>query len=343
MAAHVIEVFVSRHCPSCPTALRVVQEFGLTHPDVLVVERNIDHEAELQRARACHLIATPAVVVNGVHIIYGVPRVTTLARRLYDGPLLTAAAVAAIATAVAATPAMAAAPRYTPIMAAHTKVWYLQHFRMLDALSEMQMRQMDQMTKMLEVRRGERIYLAGDPSDQIFLLKAGSVRIASAAADGQETLLAFLHPGDIFGELAIVDESPRDHLAIAHEDTVLCAINREMVVDLVQKAPSLGYHITKIMGLRLRRFRSRVQELLCKGAPERIAHALIDLAAECGVQDAAGTLIRIRLNQTDLGNLVGLARETVNIVLQDFRQRGLIEIEGRRIRITDEAGLRNVA
>lgn len=319
--------------------MQVVSEFGLAHPDVFVVERNVDRACELRLARARHLVATPAVVIDGVHILYGVPRVTALARRLFDTPALTPAAVAAFG----APPGVDPGPRYTPIMPAHSKVWYLQHFRLLDALSEMQMRQMDQMTKMLEVRRGERIYLAGDPSDQIFLLKAGSVRIASAAADGQETLLAFLHPGDIFGELAIVDESPRDHLAIAHEDTVLCAINREMVVDLVQKAPSLGYHITKIMGLRLRRFRSRVQELLCKGAPERIAHALIDLAAECGVQDAAGTLIRIRLNQTDLGNLVGLARETVNIVLQDFRQRGLIEIEGRRIRITDEAGLRNVA
>lgn len=287
-------------------------------------------------ARTRRLIATPAVVIDGRHILYGVPRVAALARRLFETPVLTPAAVASIGAAGES------APRYTPLMAAHNKVWYLQHFRMLDALSEMQMRQMDQMTKMLEVRRGERIYLAGDPSDQIFLLKAGSVRISAAGTDGQETLLAFLHAGDIFGELAMVDESPRDHLATAHEDTVLCAINREMVIDLVQKAPSLGYRITKLMGLRLRRFRTRVQELLCKGAPERIAQTLLDLADECGARDSAGTLIRIRLNQTDIGNLVGLARETVNIVLQDFRQRGLIEIQGRRIRITDESGLRSL-
>lgn len=113
-----------------------------------------------------------------------------------------------------------------------------------------------------------------------------------------------------------------------------------MVLRVVQDTPALGYQITKLMGSRLRRFRTRVEELLCKSAPERLAQTLLDLADECGVQDAGGVLIRLRLNQGDLGNLVGLARETVNIVLQDFRQRGLIEMEGRRIRVTDQEGLR---
>ncbi|MGE3509658.1 MAG: helix-turn-helix domain-containing protein, partial [Vicinamibacterales bacterium] len=75
----------------------------------------------------------------------------------------------------------------------------------------------------------------------------------------------------------------------------------------------------------------------------RVAHTLLDLAAECGVRDAGGVRLKIRLSQSDLGNLVGLARETINIVLQDFKQRGLIEIEGRRIRIVDEERLRGVA
>lgn len=227
-------------------------------------------------------------------------------------------------------------------MAVHSKVWYLNRFRLLDALTDAQKRNIEQMTRMLEVKRGERIYLQGDPSDQIYLLKAGAVKISSPGADGHETILAFLHPGDIFGELAIVDEAPRDHIAAAHEDTVLCAIDRNMVLQLAQQVPALGYQITKLMGLRLRRFSMRVEELLCKSASERVAHALLALAAECGVKDAGGTLIRLRLNQVDLGNLVGLARETVNIVLQDFRHHGLIELDGRRIRIRDADRLRAV-
>ncbi len=228
-------------------------------------------------------------------------------------------------------------------MAAHSKVLYLERFRLLDAMTGPQKRTVEQMTRMFEVKRGQRIYMPGDPSDQIFLLKVGVVRISSILADAQETILALLYPGDVFGELAMVDDSPRDHVATAHEDVVLCALGRDLLLKMAAEAPSFGYQITKIMGLRLRRFRTRIEELLCKSAHARIAHTLLDLATDYGIPDSHGVLIPIRLNQADLGNLVGLARETVNIVLQDFRQRGLVEADRRSIRITDLARLRAVS
>ncbi|HWK10774.1 MAG TPA: Crp/Fnr family transcriptional regulator [Vicinamibacterales bacterium] len=228
-------------------------------------------------------------------------------------------------------------------MAAHSKLWYLQRFRLLEAMTPPQMQMVEKMTRMLEVKRGQRIYMRGDPSDQIFLLKVGVVRISTLASDQQETILAFLYPGDLFGELAIVDESPRDHLATAHEDVVLCSLSRDLLLKMAQETPALGYQITKIMGLRLRRFHTRVEELLCKSAHARIAHTLLDLATDYGIPDNEGVLIPLRLNQADLGNLVGLARETVNMVLQDFKQRGLVEAGRRNIRINDPGRLRSVA
>ncbi len=227
-------------------------------------------------------------------------------------------------------------------MAAHSKLWYLQRFRLLDALTEAQKCAVEKTTRMLEVPRGCRIYLPGDPSDQIFLLKFGVVKISVADNGGHDTILAFLYPGDVFGELAIVDDSPRDHVAMAHEDTVLCALNRDLLLRIAQQSPAFGYQITKLMGLRVRRLRTRVEELLCRSAPARVAHTLLDLAIDYGVRDDAGILIPIRLNQGDLGNLVGLARETVNIILQDFRQLGLVEANRQSIRIKDPERLRGV-
>ena len=227
-------------------------------------------------------------------------------------------------------------------MAAHSKLWYLQRFRLLDAMTEPQRRTVEKMTRMLEVKRGTRIYLPGDPSDQIFLLKVGVVKISTGGAE-QDTILALLYPGDIFGELAMMDDSPRDHVAEALDDTVLCALNRDMMMDMLQQSPALGYQITKLMGLRLRRFRTRVEELLYKSAHARIAHTLLSLAADYGVKDDYGILIPLRLNQGDLGNLDGLARETVNIVLQDLRQRGLVEAGRQSIRLRDPERLRLVS
>lgn len=228
-------------------------------------------------------------------------------------------------------------------MAAHSKLWYLERFRLLDVLTDAQKGEVRAMAQMVTIPRGQRVYVPGDPSDRVFLLKVGVVRIAALGDDKEERILAFLYPGDIFGELAVVDEAPRSHVATAHEDIVLCAFGRDVLLRTIQQTPALGYRITKLIGLRLRRFETRVEELLFKSAHARVAHALLDMANDYGVKDNGGVIIPIRLNQRDLGNLVGLARETVNVVLQDFKQRGLVEATRRSIRIADPSALRLVS
>jgi CRP/FNR family transcriptional regulator, cyclic AMP receptor protein len=228
-------------------------------------------------------------------------------------------------------------------MAVHSKLWYLERFRFLDALTPDQKREVRAMAQLLELRRGQRVYVAGGPSDQIYLLKAGAVRISAPAGDQDDQILALFYPGDIFGELAMVDEAPRSHVATAHEDIVICAFGREVLLRAIQKAPALGYRITKLIGRRLRRLETRVQELLFKSAQARVAHVLLDMARDYGVTDNSGVVIPIRLSQRDLGNLVGLARETVNMVMGDFKRRGLVETTRGNIRINDPSRLRLVS
>ena len=214
---------------------------------------------------------------------------------------------------------------------------------MISALSDAQRRQLEKVTRMLEVKRGTKIYLQGDPSDQIFLLKSGVIKISAVTADNREVILAFLHSGDIFGELAVVDEAPRDHLAEAYDDCVICAMNRDTVVRLVRETPDIGFQITKLIGLGLRTLRSRVEELLCKSAPARLAHALLELAERHGVADTDGVLVSLRLSQGDLGRLVGLSRETVNAILQEWREQNLLEMNRRSLRLRDPQRLRQIA
>lgn len=225
-------------------------------------------------------------------------------------------------------------------MPVHSTLWYLERFRLLDALTKSQLSLVEQGTRMLEVRRGQRIYLPGDTSDQIFLVKAGVIKVAAIEPGDCEVILAFLHPGDIFGELAIVDDGVRDHLAQAHEDALLCAVSRDLLLRMARESPELGYRITKLMGRRMKQFRTRVEDLLCKSAAGRVAHTLVELATEHGVTDTQGTILPFRLTQRDLGNLVGVSRETVNAVLQDLRQKGLVEVNRERIRLRNVQSLR---
>lgn len=218
-------------------------------------------------------------------------------------------------------------------VAAHTKLWYLERFRLLQCLSQAQRRHVERMTRMVEVKRGEPIYLPGDPSDQVFLLKTGAVKIVGRSPDGRDAILAILQPGDLFGELADVDEAPRDHRAEAVNDSVLCGMPRSVLIDLMKQSPDLGYQITKLIGFSVRKLRTRVEELLCRSASARLAHTLLDLSRRYGVPDADGVLIPLRLSQADLGKLVGVSRETVNGILQRWKEQGLVEMNRRTIRI----------
>jgi CRP-like cAMP-binding protein len=97
------------------------------------------------------------------------------------------------------------------------------------------------------------------------------------------------------------------------------------------------------MGRRVRQFRSRIEQLSHKSAAARVAHALVDLADEYSVCDARGTVLAFRLSQRDLANLVGVTRETVNMVLGDFQRQGLAEEDRRVIRPLDIQKLQAIA
>src|SRR5919106_2619886 len=161
--------------------------------------------------------------------------------------------------------------------------------------------------------------------------------------DGSEVILTVLPPGDIFGELAITgDEAPQDHRAEALEDSLLCEVPRGLLVRMIQEAPAFAWHITKLVGRRLRTFRTRVEELLGKSAPARLAHAILQLAQQHGIPDGEGVLVPLRLSQGDLGKLVGLTRETVNSILHAWRDQGVVEMDRRSIRVRDPERLRRV-
>jgi len=218
----------------------------------------------------------------------------------------------------------------------------LRCFSALGALAEPQLRAIEAVVHVYEIKRGNLIFREGDASDRIFLLKSGVVKLTLTRVRqrGCEAILAFACPGDMFGELALVDDAPRDHNAQAHEDAVVCAIDREPFLHFIRESPAVAFQMTRLVAQRLRQYRTRVQELHCKHARARVACTLLDLAAQQGVVDAQGVVIPLLLSQRDLANLAGLTRETVNFTLQEFRELGLVEADRRTVRLNNLNALR---
>ena len=206
-------------------------------------------------------------------------------------------------------------------------------FRLFEGLSESEQHAVQAASRTVEFRRRHRIYMPGDPSDQLFILKSGVIKLNIVSPEGRELIRSFLHPGDVFGELSIVDSAPRDHIAEAYEDATVYAVTSEVLQRLAQQSPHLAYEVAKLLGRRMNAYRARVEELLYKSAQARVAHTLLDLAGHHGVPDAEGVVIPLRLSQSDIANLVGLTRETVNFILKDLRRRRLMENQGRSTRV----------
>jgi len=228
-------------------------------------------------------------------------------------------------------------------VAQRTKLWYLKNVNLFHGMSDDEMRLVEQRTVMREIRRKEVLYLPGDAGDRIYLLKRGVVKISTLTDDGKEIILALMRPGEVFGEEAVLEDAPRDHMAEAYEDALICVITRQDFMGILRAHPEMAFKVTKLVGFRLKTLRSRVEGLLFKGAPARLAQTLLDLARDHGVKDAEGVLLPLRLSQQDLANLIGVTRESVNLALADFRSRGLIETEGRALRLLRPDELRALA
>lgn len=192
---------------------------------------------------------------------------------------------------------------------------------------------------MYEVPKKQAVYLPGDLGSTVFLLKKGRVKIASHAPSGKELTFEILEPGEIFGEVEALEGVARESSAQALEDTLLCAIRKEDFERYLRLHPDLSFKLTKLLGFRLRRIRNRVEDLVFRDVPARLAHLLLDLSKTDGEIRGSAVRLKMHLTQQEIANLVGCSRETISLVLGQFKEQGLVQIEDHTITILDQERL----
>jgi len=219
------------------------------------------------------------------------------------------------------------------------KLWYLKHIRLFDGISSSDMQEMEKITHMEEVKKRQPLYLPGDPSSSVYLLKKGRVKIANTAPSGKEVTFEILEPGEVFGELEVLEDAPRSTSAEALDDTLICVIPRKDFDQYLAMHPNVTVKLTKLIGLRLRKIQSRVEDLVFRDVPARLAHLLVELGKTDGVTDKQGIRLKAKLTHQEMANLIGCSRETVSATMGHFRDQGLIHVDGRTITIVNEKRL----
>ena len=226
--------------------------------------------------------------------------------------------------------------------ASKKKLWYLKKINVFSGLSWGEMRELKRITRMVSYRKNDLIYLPGDPSNIVFLLKKGRVKISRLSEEGREATLAILEPGEIFGELEALQEVPRESMVQALEPVMVCEIKREDFDRYLHQYPEVGGKVLKWFGGRLRQIETRVSDLVFKSASARLAHLLLDLSHSMGTQEKGCIRLQTRLTHQNLANLIGTSRETVSSLISQFVNHGLIAQANRYILILDEERLAKV-
>ncbi len=189
-------------------------------------------------------------------------------------------------------------------------------------------------------KRGEVIFHIGDPGDALFVMVDGEVKISLPSETGEEAFLATLRKGDVFGELALLDGAPRSATATAISATETVVLPRDRFRELIATEAGVRDALLASIAGELRRLTTHVEELHFLDITGRLAARLVRLAQEGGTRlPDGGIRLRTNLTQGDLAAMVGCTRQSVNKLLGQFTDDGLIRLEREGIVISDVEGL----
>lgn len=190
---------------------------------------------------------------------------------------------------------------------------------------------------------GETIFQRDDPGESMMIVLSGRVKISNFTADGKEAVLNFIEPGQVFGEIAVLDGKPRTADATAIEATELFELQRRELIPFLESHPACAIRLIEAVCGKLRHTTRMVEDIMFLNMAPRIARGLLRLAEEYGRKRGSAIRLDFKLSQRDLGGYVGLARENINRQLRLWREDGLVTVQDGYITILDEEGLRAVA
>jgi len=187
--------------------------------------------------------------------------------------------------------------------------------------------------------KGEAIFSEGEDADGFYVVITGRVKIFKLSADGKEQILHFFGPGEPFGEVPVFTGQHFPASAEVMEESRVFFFPRKSFVDLIKRTPSLALNMLAILSKRLRRFAALIDDLSLKEVPGRLAAYLLYLSD----QNRGAKVLELAVTKAQLASLLGTIPETLSRILGKLSSQGLIESDGRRIRIMDREALRDLA
>jgi CRP-like cAMP-binding protein len=190
------------------------------------------------------------------------------------------------------------------------------------------------------LKRGSTIFSKGDPGNSLVAVISGTVKISISSPDGRTAILNLIGPGEIFGEVALLDGHARTADATANTNCEIFVIDRREFLPFVRSQPALAMKFIELLCARLRWTSDQVEQVILQDLPGRLASALIRLTERHRPAEGGLTIV---ITQQEISEMVGMTRESINKQLRAWAARRWVRLEHGAIVVLDIEALQELA
>jgi CRP/FNR family transcriptional regulator len=189
------------------------------------------------------------------------------------------------------------------------------------------------------LKRGQAVFSEGDEASGFYVMLSGRAKVFKLSSEGKEQILHIIGPGEPFGEVPMFAGESFPANAETIEESRILFFPRLAFVELIKREPSLAMNMLSILSKRLRQFSSLIEDLSLKEVSGRLAAYLLYLSD----RDDRSDKLELDIAKVQLASLLGTIPETLSRILGKMDNQGLIEVQGRRIRLLDRKALEDLA
>lgn len=190
--------------------------------------------------------------------------------------------------------------------------------------------------------KGEMIFYADDKPSGLFCIHKGIVKLYKVGKDGKEQIIRLAHEGEVIGYRSLLSDEPYSKFAVPITEAQICHVPKSAFFSLLANSYQLSSRMMELLSTELKAAEERIVEMAQKPVRERLAEALLLLRHTYGVE-ADETTLKIKLTRVELANIVGTATESVSRLLSKFKEEKIVDMNGRKLKIIDPAGLTEAA
>lgn len=219
----------------------------------------------------------------------------------------------------------------------------LKRVKIFSSLSEKDLQKILNWSTVEKCKKGIYVFHEGDPSERLYIILKGKVKIVKHSPSGQETILEIHAQGDTIAEVAVIDGRPYPASASCLLDCSLLKIGRSQFMDLIARYPTVAQEIIKGLGKRLRDIVAALSSIAAQPVEKRLARTFLKFSERFGVPSGQLMILDLSLTRQDLADIIGSTVETVIRTMTKLKKENILTWEGKRIYIKDLKALSKLA